>query len=101
MDDAIRAAIELMESDGSKLSIRSSYNLAAMSFTPKDIAESIREQLPDFKISYEPDFRQSIADSWPGSIDDTQARTDWGWNSHFDLKKTTAEMLMNLKSVSQ
>jgi nucleoside-diphosphate-sugar epimerase len=101
MDDAIRAAIELMESDGSKLSIRSSYNLAAMSFTPKDIAESIREQLPDFKISYEPDFRQSIADSWPGSIDDTQARTDWGWKAQFDLKKTTAEMLMNLKSVSQ
>ncbi|NNJ89185.1 MAG: NAD-dependent epimerase/dehydratase family protein [Eudoraea sp.] len=96
MDDAIRAAIELMESDGSKLTIRSSYNLAAMSFAPEEIAKSIQTVLPDFKISYDPDFRQAIADSWPCSIDDSRARKDWGWIPEFDLKRTTAEMLENL-----
>jgi nucleoside-diphosphate-sugar epimerase len=97
MDDAIRAAIELMDSNDRDLTIRSSYNLAAMSFTPKDIAQSIREHLPNFTISYDPDFRQAIADSWPSSIDDSQARKDWGWKHHFDLKKTTVEMLKNLQ----
>lgn len=97
MDDAIRAAIELMESNDRNLTIRSSYNLAAMSFTPKEIAQSIREHLPNFSISYDPDFRQAIADSWPNSIDDSQARKDWGWKHHFDLKKTTTEMLKNLQ----
>lgn len=96
MDDAIRAAIELMESDGSKLTIRSSYNLGAMSFAPEDIAKSIQAVLPSFTISYDPDFRQGIADSWPSSIDDTQARKDWGWKPEFDLKRTTMEMLENL-----
>ncbi len=96
MDDAIRAAIELMESDGSKLSIRSSYNLGAMSFAPEEIAKSIQAVLPSFTISYDPDFRQAIADSWPCSIDDSQARKDWGWKPEFDLKRTTTEMLENL-----
>ena len=97
MDDAIRAAIELMESDGSKLSIRSSYNLGAMSFAPEEIAESIQAVIPTFTISYNPDFRQAIADSWPSSIDDSQARKDWGWSPEFDLTRTTAEMLENLR----
>lgn len=97
MDDAIRAAIELMESDGAKLSIRSSYNLGAMSFAPEEIAESIQAVIPTFTISYNPDFRQAIADSWPSSIDDSQARKDWGWSPEFDLARTTAEMLENLR----
>ncbi len=97
MDDAIRASIELMESEGDRLSIRSSYNLAAMSFTPGEIASSIRAVIPDFQISYEPDFRQAIADSWPGSIDDSQARTDWGWKPEFDLEGTTEEMIRQLR----
>ncbi len=96
MEDAIRAAVELMESDGSRLTIRSSYNLGAMSFAPEEIATSIQQVLPSFKISYDPDFRQAIADSWPCSIDDSQARKDWAWSPKFDLKRTTAEMLENL-----
>ncbi|MEZ2413950.1 NAD-dependent epimerase/dehydratase family protein [Muriicola sp. E247] len=100
MDDAIRAAIELMESEGEKLSIRSSYNLGAMSFTPGEIAWSIKNHLPEFSISYEPDFRQAIADSWPSSIDDSQARQDWGWQPEFDLEKTTAEMLKQLRTLN-
>jgi len=96
MEDAIRATLELMEAAPGKLSVRSSYNLAAMSFTPAEITESIREQLPDFTISYAPDFRQEIADSWPDSIDDSQARTDWGWMPEYDLQKTTSEMLAGL-----
>lgn len=97
MDDAIRATTELMNSRAESLSIRSSYNLAAMSFSPAEIAESIRGHIPDFKINYEPDFRQQIADSWPRSIDDTKARADWGWEPGFDLERTTREMLGNLK----
>jgi nucleoside-diphosphate-sugar epimerase len=97
MDDAIRATIELMDSPQEAINVRSSYNLAAMSFNPKEIAASIREQLPEFSIRYKPDFRQEIADSWPQSIDDSMARDDWGWKPEFDLKKTTAEMLGNLK----
>lgn len=99
MEDAIRATLELMEGDGEKIKIRSSYNLAAMSFTPNDIAKSIEQQLPNFKITYEPDSRQAIADSWPNSIDDSQAQQDWGWKPEYDLEKTTREMLMQLGSV--
>lgn len=97
MEDAIRATLSIMESASENIKIRSSYNLAAMSFTPLEIAESIQKHIPEFKISFEPDFRQAIADSWPSSIDDSQARTDWGWKTDFDLEKTTAEMLRNLK----
>ncbi len=96
MDDAIRATLELMETEAEKLSVRSSYNLSAMSFTPAEIAASIREQLPEFSIDYVPDFRQEIADSWPESIDDSKARTDWGWSPAYDLKRTTLEMLEQL-----
>lgn len=98
MDDAIRATLKLMESDAENLKIRSSYNLAGMSFTPKEIAQSIQNHIPDFKISYEPDFRQAIADSWPSSIDDSNAQKDWNWKAEFDLEKTTSEMIENLKA---
>ncbi|MFS4493023.1 NAD-dependent epimerase/dehydratase family protein [Maribacter sp. 2308TA10-17] len=98
MDDAIRATMEIMESDSEKIKIRSAYNLAAMSFTPFEVAASIATQIPEFKISYEPDSRQVIADSWPSSIDDSEARKDWGWKSEFDLEKTTSEMLKNLSN---
>ncbi len=96
MDDAIRATLEIMEAPSDKVKIRSSYNLSAMSFTPADVAESINRHIPDFEISYHPDFRQAIADSWPGSIDDSRAHSDWGWKAEFDLEKTTDEMLRNL-----
>lgn len=97
MDDAIRATLELMEADASKLSIRSSYNLSGMDFTPAEIAKSIQKEIPDFTLSFEPDFRQAIADSWPQSIDDQAARNDWGWKPKFDLDKMTKDMLFHLK----
>ena len=97
MDDAIRATISLMESKAEKIKIRSSYNLAAMSFAPHEIAKSIQGIIPDFEITYAPDFRQDIADSWPNSIDDSKAQGDWGWQPEFDLEKTTEIMLKNLK----
>ncbi len=96
MDDAIRATMDLMESDPENIKIRSSYNLAAMSFTPAEIAKSIQKHIPEFEISYKPDFRQEIADSWPNTIDDAQAKADWGWEHQFDLERTTKEMLENL-----
>jgi nucleoside-diphosphate-sugar epimerase len=96
MDDAIRATMELMDSEGKNIKIRSSYNLAAMSFTPKAIAKSIQKKLPDFQMSYQPDFRQAIADSWPSSIDDSKAKSDWNWKAEFDLEATTDAMLKNL-----
>ena len=98
MEDAIQATIQIMQADGDALSIRSSYNLAAMSFTPAALAAEIRKQLPDFTITYVPDSRQQIADSWPASIDDREARRDWGWQHHYDLAKTTVAMLDNLKN---
>lgn len=96
MDDAIRAAIELMDSDAGQIKVRSSYNLGAMSFSPKEISESIKQRLPDFSMSYQPDFRQGIADSWPSSIDDSKAKADWNWEAEFDLTKTTNEMIYQL-----
>ena len=98
MDDAIRATIMLMESKAEEIKIRSSYNLGAMSFAPHEIAESIQGIISDFEITYAPDFRQDIADSWPSSIDDSKAQSDWGWQPEFDLEKTTEIMLKNLKS---
>ncbi|WP_126247215.1 NAD-dependent epimerase/dehydratase family protein [Chitinophaga rhizosphaerae] len=97
MPDAIRATIELMEADSAKISVRSGYNLTGMSFSPKEIAGAIREHIPTFSISYEPDYRQHIADGWPQSIDDELARKDWGWKPEFDLEKMTADMLKNLR----
>jgi len=97
MPDAIRATIELMEAPQKSVGIRTSYNLSAMSFSPQEVAASIRTHLPDFSISYSPDYRQQIADSWPQSIDDSVARSDWGWKEEYDLKAMTADMLKNLR----
>lgn len=97
MDDAIKATTDLMEAPSEKLSIRSSYNLAAISFTPKEIFESIKRQIPDFSITYKPDFRQAIADSWPSSIDDSVARKDWDWQHRYDLNSMTKVMLEALE----
>lgn len=97
MDDAIRATIDLMEADKEKIKIRSSYNLAGLSFTPKEIAQNIQRYLPEFEIDYDPDFRQAIADSWPDSIDDSSARKDWGWESQISLDRMTQIMLKNLE----
>ncbi len=98
MDDAIRGTIELMNAPADRLTIRSSYNFAGMSFNPEDLAAEIRKHLPDFRLGYlENDPRQAIANSWPQSIDDSQARTDWNWNPRFDLAKMTSDMLHNLK----
>lgn len=96
MPDAIRGTLELMEAPSNRLSVRTSYNLAGMSFTPDEVAESIRQLMPKFKISYKPDFRQAIADSWPASINDSAARRDWGWKPEFDLQAMTKDMLQNL-----
>lgn len=101
MDDAIRATISLMDAPAEQVRIRSSYNLSALNFTPKTLAASIKEHIPDFEISFEPDFRQAIADSWPSSIDDSRAREDWGWQHEFDLEKMTSEMLSGIKEVHQ
>ncbi len=97
ISDAIRGTIELMEAPAAKISVRTSYNLSGMSFSPKEIAASIQKHIPEFSISYKPDYRQAIANSWPQSIDDTVARTDWGWKNEYDLDKMTEEMLDNLK----
>ena len=96
MDDAIRATLQIMEAPAEQIKERSSYNLEAMSFTPLEMAASIKAVLPDFSISYAPDFRQAIADSWPSSIDDSNARKDWNWKAEFDLNETTKTMLQNL-----
>ena len=97
MDDAIRATIEIMDAPPENIKIRSAYNLAAMSFTPKEIAFEIQKHLPDFSITYAPDFRQKIADSWPASVDDSFARKDWNWQQKYDLANMTLEMLQMLK----
>ena len=97
MPDAIKATIEIMQADADKVKIRSSYNLAGVSFSPKEIAEEIKKHIPDFTISYKPDSRQQIADSWPQSIDASEASKDWGWKPDYDLKRMTDDMMMNLK----
>jgi nucleoside-diphosphate-sugar epimerase len=96
MPDAIRATIELMEAPKEKIRIRTSYNLAAVSFSPHQIAAEIKKHLPNFTIAYKPDYRQAIADSWPQSIDDSVARSDWGWKHEYDLSRMTTDMLDNL-----
>lgn len=96
MEDALNATINLMEAPKENLTIRSSYNIAGMSFTPKEIYAQIVNLVPDFKISYKPDFRQDIANSWPKSIDDSQAKKDWGWTPKYDLKELTKSMLDNV-----
>lgn len=96
MPDAIRATIELMEAPTQNISCRSGYNLSGMSFAPKDLVLEIQKHIPDFKISYDPDFRQAIAESWPQSIDDSVARKDWGWKPQFDVASMTADMIKNI-----
>ena len=96
MPDAIRGTLELMEAPANRLSVRTSYNLAGMSFTPAEVAESIKKLMPHFKITYKPDFRQAIADSWPASIDDSAARHDWNWRPEYDLDAMTKDMLHHL-----
>lgn len=97
MPDAIRATIELMEAPVEKVKERTSYNLSAISFSPKQIAAEIKKHIPSFSINYKPDYRQAIANSWPQSIDDSTARNDWGWKHEFDLPAITADMLENVR----
>lgn len=98
MPDAIRATIELMEAPASSISIRTSYNVSGMSFSPKEIAAEIQKNIPGFSMTYKPDYRQAIADSWPQSIDDSVARRDWGWKEEYDLAAMTKDMLANLRT---
>ncbi len=96
MSDAVKASIDLMDSPSERLTVRTSYNVAAISFSPEEITTAIQQHIPDFEVSYQPDYRQQIADSWPDSIDDSTARDDWGWKPEFDLKKMTDDMIRNL-----
>lgn len=98
MEDAVQATLQLMAAPSADIQIRTSYNLSGMSFSPQEIAESIRSHYPEFSIQYAPDFRQKIADSWPSSINDDCARNDWGWKAQFDLPKMTTEILTKLPS---
>jgi nucleoside-diphosphate-sugar epimerase len=100
MDDAVRATMNIMSAPSESIKIRSSYNLGGISFTPNMISKEIKNHFPDFKISYSPDFRQAIADSWPSSINDASAQKDWNWSHDFDLKNMTNTMLKNLKAES-
>jgi nucleoside-diphosphate-sugar epimerase len=97
MPDCIKATIDLMEADLSKLKHHADFNLAAMSFSPAELAAEIRKHIPEFTCEYEPDFRQAIADSWPMTIDDSAAREEWGWEPSYDLAAMTADMLEKLR----
>ncbi len=97
MDDAVRATIELMSAESSQIKVRYGYNVAGMSFTPAELAASIKNYIPTFESSYKPDFRQEIAESWSESIDDSEARKDWGWKPEFDLEKMTKDMIEHLE----
>ncbi len=99
MPDAIKATIDIMHAPAEKVKIRNSYNLAGISFSPKEIAAEIKKHIPDFSISYKIDFRQEIADSWPKSIDDRQARDHWGWAEQYNLSNMTDDMLLNLSKI--
>ncbi|QXP72836.1 NAD-dependent epimerase/dehydratase family protein [Tenacibaculum sp. AHE15PA] len=101
MDDAINATVQIMQADADKIKTRTSYNLAAISFTPKEIAAEIKKHIPEFEISYKPDFRQAIADSWPQIIDDSHARKDWGWQHKFDLTSMTNDIVTSLKTLEK
>lgn len=100
MPDAIRATIELMEAPQENITVRTSYNIAALSFSPKELAAEIKRNIPEFAISYKPDYRQAIADSWPQSIDDCVARKDWNWTPEFNLRMMTDDMLKNMPVVN-
>ncbi len=96
MPDAINATLELMEAPAHKISVRTSYNIASVSFSPKEITAALQKHIPNFVTNYQPDYRQAIADSWPQSIDDSVARADWGWKHQYGLQALTADMLDNL-----
>jgi nucleoside-diphosphate-sugar epimerase len=98
MPDCLKATIDLMEAPFEKLKRHNDYNVGSMSFTVKDLADSIKKVMPDFTVAYEPDFRQAIADSWPDAVDDAAAREDWGWNPSFDLDSMTRDMLEKLQA---
>jgi len=97
MDDAIRGTLMLMDAPSEAITIRTSYNFTAISFTPAELVAEIRKISPDFKIIYKPDYRQKIADSWSQSIDDSQARKDWGWKEEYDLPKMTTALYEGIK----
>lgn len=97
MDDAINATLKLMQAPKENLTVRSSYNLGGMSFTPAELAAEIKKEIPEFEIDYKTDFRQAIADSWPASIDDSVAKKDWGLSYDFDISEMTKDMIKNLK----
>jgi nucleoside-diphosphate-sugar epimerase len=97
MPDAIRGTISLMEAPAEKISVRSGYNFSALSFSPQQLATEIKKSIPDFAITYKPDFRQQIAESWPQSIDDSVAQHDWNWKPEFDLEKMAKDMLANIE----
>ncbi len=99
MPDCIKCTLDLMDADVSNLKHHGDYNVAAISFSPAELAEEIKRHIPDFVISYEPDHRQAIADSWPKTIDDSSARSDWGWEPEFDLASMTEDMLKNLRGI--
>lgn len=101
MIDAVKATIRLMKAEKDKIAIRTSYNVSAISFTPGEIANSIQKKLPDFRIIYKPDYRQNIASSWPDSISDDEARSNWGWSPDYDLDRMTHEMLEELPRLSE
>ena len=97
MEDAINGTLQLMNTESGRIKNRMSYNFSAISFSPKDIADEVKKHIPDFEITYNPDYRQAVADSWPQSIDDSVARADWGWKHEYDLQKMVEVMLKNLK----
>ena len=97
MDDAITATMQLMEADSEKITVRTSYNLTALSFTPAELVEEIKRISPDFTVTYKPDSRQKIAESWPQTIDDSQAQKDWGWQPTYTLQKMTEALYAGVK----
>jgi len=98
MDDAVKATLLLMDADEAKLTVRTSYNLTALSFTAGELATEVAKRVPGFTCDFVPDFRQAIADSWPDTVDDTVARSDWGWFPDYDLPSLTEVMLRELRS---
>ncbi len=98
MEDAVNATVQIMQVNANQINIRTSYNLSAMNFTPKELASAIHQHLPHFTMTYKTDYKQAIADSWPDSIDDTKAREDWGWLPNYNLSKMTKDILENLQA---
>ena len=98
MEDAVNATVQIMQANADQINIRTSYNLSAINFTPKELASAIQQHVPNFTITYKTDYRQAIADSWPDSIDDSKAREDWGWLPNYTLSKMTKDIILNLQA---